>query len=149
MFRTKIIIGGIGVLALAGGLAACGSVAAPAAAPRPAATVTAAPIPTVTRTMTPAPTPTVTKTVVVAPGPVYVPAPAAPSLTYVGNGIYAGANTSSPFAQSVVSTWLVNGSPSVFDAYSTVTGQSYTMYASGSNPVVFRGGNNALVEYYG
>ena len=137
---TGLILAG----GLAGGLAACGSAAAPAAVPKAAVTVTATPTPTVTPT--PTPTVTKTKTVVVPPAPVY--APAAPALTDAGNGIFAGANTSVPFAQNVVSTWLASGAPSVFDAYSPVTGQWYTMYASGGHPVVFRGGNNALVEYY-
>jgi hypothetical protein len=60
------------------GLADCGTAQAPAAAP----TVH------VTQTVTPTPTPTVTKTVApVTPKTVYV-APAAPTLTACGEGVY-------------------------------------------------------------
>ena len=147
----KFYAGLIG-LVLTAGLAACGSAAAPAAAPRAAVTVTAAPAlaVTVTVTATPTPTPTVTKTktktVVVVPERTAYP-PAAPALTNCG-GVYAGPNTSCPFAVNVEQTWLTSGATDTFSVYSPVTGQSYLMTCRSIDPTVCTGGSNALVEFY-
>jgi hypothetical protein len=97
-------------------------------------------------TPTPIPTVTKTKTVVVAPAQT-VYAPAAPALTNCG-GVFAGPNTSCPFAVNVQQTWLTSGATSTFSVYSPVTGQSYVMNCSSYSPVVCTGGNNALVEFY-
>ena len=131
---------GLTGLVLAGGLAACGS----AAVPRAAVTVTATPTPTVT--VTPTPTPTKAKTVVVVPAQT-VYAPAAPALTNCG-GVYAGPNTSCPFAVNVEQTWLTSGAADTFSVYSPVTGLSYVMTCGGIDPTVCTGGNTALVEFY-
>jgi hypothetical protein len=110
--------------------------------------VTATPTPTVTVPPTLTPTATKTKTVVVVPAQtVYAPAaPAAPALTNCG-GVYAGPNTSCPFAANVEQAYFSSG-PGAISAYSPVTRQSYDMYCSGSDPTVCTGGNNALVEFY-
>jgi hypothetical protein len=135
---------------LSGGLAGCGS-ASPAAAaatvPIAPVTVTGTPVPTVT--VTPTPTPTVTKTVVVEPRSVYVPA--APTLTACGIGtygeeVYAGPDTSCPFALNVEQDW--SDAPSnTFSAYSPVTGLSYIMSCNGANTNECTGANNALVQF--
>ena len=137
---------GLTGLVLAGGLAACGSAAAPAAVPRAAVTVTATPPPTVTVTPTPTPTVTKAKPVVVVPAQT-VYAPAAPALTNCG-GVYAGPNTSCPFAVNVKQTWLTSGATGTVSVYSPVTGLSYVMTCGGIDPTVCTGGNNALVEFY-
>jgi len=147
--KIKRFYAGLIGLILTAGLAACGSAAAPAAAPRAAVTVTATPALVVT--VTPTPTPTVTKTetktvVVVPERTAYVPA--APALTNCG-GVYAGPNTSCPFAVNVEQTWLTSGATDTFSVYSPVTGQSYIMTCSGIDPTVCTGGSNALVEFYG
>ncbi len=143
---NKKILAGLGTLALIGGLAACGSAAAPAAAPAAPAvrvTQTVASTPTVTKTVVPTPTPTVTKTVVT---PVYAaPAPAAPALTNCGGDVYAGADTSCPFALNVAADYTGLG-PDY--AYSPVTGLDYTMNCvAGVETVVCTGGDNAYVQW--
>ena len=126
----------IPAFALAAGLslAACGSQAAPSAAPTYA--ITAAPAPT-----TPAPTTAAPTTPAPAPAKtVYVqvpaaPAPAAaPALTNCGSGanggeVYAGPDTSCPFAQNVAANWT---GPGADYAYSPVTGLNYTMNCTDS-----------------
>ena len=143
--NVKRFYAGLTGVVLAGGLAACGS----AAVPRAAVTVTATPTPTVTVTPTPTPTVTKAKPVVVVPAQtVYAPAaPAAPALTNCG-GVYAGPNTSCPFAVNVEQTWLTSGATETFSVYSPVTGLSYVMTCGGIDPTVCTGGNNALVEFY-
>ena len=74
-------------------------------------------------------------------------APAAPALTNCG-GVYAGPNTSCPFAVNVEQTWLTSGATDTFSVYSPVTGLSYVMTCGGIDPTVCTGGNNALVEFY-
>lgn len=150
---TKAILLAAAIV-LAGGLAACGTTA-PAAAPKAAVTVTARPVPTVTVT----PTPTVTKTV--APVPtrtVYVapPAPVIPAYipvangTDCGGGVYAGADTSCPFALNVAANYTGAGADY---AFSPVTGLDYTMYCNGGegalDTVTCTGGDNALVDFTG
>jgi len=143
--NIKSCYAGLAGLALIGGLAACGS-ATQAAPPRAAVTVTATPPPTVT--VTPTPTPTKTKTVVVVPAQT-VYEPAAPALTNCGGGVYAGANTSCPFALNVAQAYQTDWTPgSAIYAYSPVTGSTYAMSCYGSDPTTCTGGNNALVELY-
>jgi hypothetical protein len=154
MKLNKVIV--IPALALTASLslAACGSVKAPTAAPAATHTVTApaaAPQPTTPAPTTPAPA----KTVIVQPAPaktVYVApaAPAAPALTNCdGIGIvFAGPDTSCPFALNVEQAWVASGFDSYITASSPVTGLSYTMYCSGGHLMTCTGGNNALVEFY-
>jgi len=124
------------------GLAACGS-----STPTPAVTVTASSAPTTPAATTPAPAapaqPAPVKTVYVQ-APAAAPAPApAPVLTDCGGGVYAGADTSCPFALNVAANYTGTG-PDY--AYSPVTGLSYTMNCSDSNPIICTGGDNALVQ---
>ena len=158
--HTKSILAGLGALALIGGLVACGTAQAPAAAPAPIVhvtqTVTAVPTPTVTAK----PTPTVTKTV--APVPtrtVYVaPAPAGPSGVNCGadqNGysVYAGANTSCPFALNVAASYngaAYDAGPQVITVYSPVTGLNYSMTYTWTNGfITATGANDASVQFTG
>ena len=150
---TKAILLAAAVF-LAAGLAACGSTG-PAAAPKAAVTVTATPVPTVTVTPIPAVTRTVapvpTRTVYVAP-----PAPVIPAYipvangTDCGGGVYAGADTSCPFALNVAANYTGAGADY---AYSPVTGLDYTMYCNGGegalDTVTCTGGDNALVDFTG
>jgi hypothetical protein len=134
------------VLALAG----CGAqhaTATPAAATlgptvtvtAPAHTTTAPP----TKTATPAAPAPVVRTVYV---PQQAPAPAAPALRYVGNGVYANASTSDAFALAVAAAFT---GPGVQYVYSPVTGQSYAMtyQVVGAGTVIVTGGNNAYVQF--
>jgi serine/threonine-protein kinase len=123
------------------GLAACGS-----STPTPAATVTASSAPTAAAATTPAPAapaqPAPVKTV-------YVQAPAAepaPALTDCGGGVYAGADTSCPFAQNVAANYT---GPGADYAYSPVTGLSYIMNCNtwGYGNVTCTGGDNASVQF--
>ncbi len=142
------------------GLAACGS-----STPTPAVTVTASAAPTTPAAATPAaaapaqpaPVKTVYAQAPAVPAPA-VPAPAAPALTACGTGtqgeeVYAGADTSCPFALNVEQDYANGGywyqaGTSQFYSYSPVTGQSYLMTSSsGGNPVVVTGGDNALVQF--
>ena len=136
------------------GLAACGSQAAPSAAPTH--TVTAAPAPTTPAPTTPAPTtpaPAPAKTVYVqapaarAPAaPVYV-APAQSSGNNCGGGVNAGPNTSCTFAQNVAAAYNGPGYDTEY-VYSPVTGQSYLMTYNQSGSVVYAtGGNDASVQF--
>ena len=150
---TKAILLAAAVF-LAAGLAACGSTG-PAVAPKVAVTVTATPVPTVTVTPAPAVTRTVapvpTRTVYVAP-----PAPVIPAYipvangTDCGGGVYAGADTSCPFALNVAANYTGAGADY---AYSPVTGLDYTMYCNGGegalDTVTCTGGDNALVDFTG
>jgi hypothetical protein len=151
---TKIVA--IPAIALAAGLslAACGSVkafAAPSAiihTPAIIHTVTApAAVPTPSATTAPAAVPKVVVVVPAQPKTVYVqaPAPAAPALTNCGAGVYAGANTSCPFALNLASDYT---GPGLNYAYSPVTGLNYAMNCAGELPIVCTGGNNALVQFY-
>ena len=73
-------------------------------------------------------------------------APAAPAgLTDCGSNLYAGPDTSCPFAQNVEANYTGLGADY---AYSPVTGQDYTMNCvAGTDDVVCTGGNNAYVEW--
>ena len=103
---------------------------------------------------TPAATPAATTPAAAAPAQpapvktvhVRAPAPApaaAPAPTDCGGGVYAGADTSCPFALDVAANYSGTG-PDY--AYSPMTGLSYTMNCSDSNPIICTGGNNALVQ---
>ncbi len=146
----KTICSGIGTLALIGGLAACGSAASssPAAVPTVRVTQTVVATPTPTVTVTAKPTPTVTKTVAAVPAA--SAAPAAPSLTNCGGDVYAGADTSCPFALNVEESWSETGGTNPVIAYSPVTGSTYAMNCSGTVGGLQEctGGDNALVEFY-
>ena len=149
--NTLIVIPAI---ALTAGLslAACGSLKTPAAVPAVTHTVTApaaTPKPSAT-TAPPNATPAPAKTVIVQPAPaktVYA-APAAPAYTgqLCGSGVYAGANTSCPFALNVAANYTGSGADY---AYSPVTGLNYTMYCYGFDPVTCTGGDNASVQFHG
>jgi hypothetical protein len=123
------------------GLAACGS-----STPTPAATVTASSAPTTPAATTPAPAapaqPAPVKTVYVQ-APVAEPAPA---LTDCGGGVYAGADTSCPFALNVAANYA---GPGADYAYSPVTGLNYTMTCNtwGYGNVTCTGGDNASVQF--
>ena len=101
--KTGVIAGCLLALALAG----CGTTAA-AATP---STSSAGPAPTVTQTVAPAPVPT--RTVIVQPAPVqtvYQPAQSSSAVTSCGSsGVYAGSNTSCPFALNVQQAWSASG----------------------------------------
>ncbi len=110
---TRRVLIGLGALALIGGLAACGSTEAQAPAAAPTVQVTQ------TVTATPTPTPTVTKIVVPVPARTVYVAPAAPALTACGEGtygeeVYAGPDTSCPFALNVEQAWSQSGAPARF-----------------------------------
>jgi hypothetical protein len=153
----KLIITFAG-LAIAGtSLTACGQSAPPAVLASQAASSSVpvvSPTPTVTKTVVAIPTPTVTKTVVAAPAPAYIAA--IPGYipvndgTYCGGQVYAGPDTSCPFALNVAADYSGAG---VDDAYSPVTGLEYTMYCNGGegalDTVTCTGGNNALVDFTG
>lgn len=146
------MLAAIPAIALAAGisLAACGAVKAPAAAPAVTHVVTAPaaaakptmPAPT---TLAPAPARTVYVQAPAAPAPA---PPAAPALTNCGSAVYAGADTSCPFALNVEAAWTVSGATNYITANSPATGLNYTMYCTGSDPTTCTGGNNALVEFY-
>ncbi len=66
-----------------------------------------------------------------------------------GGGLYAGPNTSCPFAQNVRSAYFKSGGGSVtVNAFSPTTGRSYSMSCSGSSPTACTGGNSASVYFF-
>jgi hypothetical protein len=68
--------------------------------------------------------------------------------THCGGTVFAGPNTSCPFAENVANVYGNGfGNVSVV-ATSPVTGQTYTMQCTGDSPVSCTGGNNALVVFY-
>jgi hypothetical protein len=74
-------------------------------------------------------------------------APTGGGQTSCGGGLSVGPDTTCAFAENVYQAYLSQGSGYV-TAYSPVTQLSYTMYCSGSTPVVCTGGNNASVYFY-
>jgi len=65
-----------------------------------------------------------------------------------GEEVYAGPNTSCPFALNVEQGWSQAPLGDSFSVYSPVTGLSYVMACSvADNPIACTGGNNALVEF--
>jgi hypothetical protein len=75
-------------------------------------------------------------------------APAAPALTDCGGGVYAGADTSCPFALNVTEGYT---GPGADYAYSPATGLTYTMNCTleGASTVVCTGADNAYVQWNG
>jgi hypothetical protein len=67
--------------------------------------------------------------------------------TACGGGLSVGPDTSCAFAENVYQAYEDYG-PGNVTAYSPVTQLNYTMYCSGSTPVVCTGGNNASVYFY-
>ena len=68
------------------------------------------------------------------------------SRTSCGGNLYAGSNTTCPFAQNVESAWYSAGGGSVVvEAFSPVTSRYYTMQCTAGVPTICRGGNNAVV----
>jgi Glucodextranase, domain B len=74
-------------------------------------------------------------------------APSTGGQTSCGGGLSVGPDTSCAFAENVYRAYENNG-PGDVTAYSPVTQLNYTMYCSGSTPVVCTGGNNASVYFY-
>jgi hypothetical protein len=72
-------------------------------------------------------------------------AAAASTMTDCGSDVFAGPDTSCPFALIVEQAWASAGNGDV-TAYSPVTGLNYVMDCESSNPVVCTGGNNASVQ---
>ena len=66
-----------------------------------------------------------------------------------GGGVFAAPNTSCPFAQNVHDAYFdVPGDSVEVDAYSPVTGQTYTMNCVRTgDTVTCRGGNQAVVTF--
>jgi hypothetical protein len=156
MITMKLIkLAAIPAIALTAGLGltACSSLKnAPAVTHTAAAlTPTATPAPTTPAPTTPAPAKTVYVPVQAPAQNVYVPVQAAPpALTNCGGGVYAGADTSCPFALNVAADYTGAGADY---ASSPVTGLSYTMNCDGGDgaldTVTCTGGDNALVEFTG
>jgi outer membrane biosynthesis protein TonB len=159
----KIIAGAALITAAGLGLGACSTRTIVQPAPKPAVTVTKT-APAAKPKPKPAPKVTVTKQaptkVIINNPPAAAPAPAqqaAPpadnaAMTACGTGtqgeeVYAGADTSCPFALNVESDyWAAPGLQ--FEAYSPVTNQTYLMNASpGVNSISVTGGNGALVTF--
>ena len=142
------IIGGLGALALIGGLAAC-STSTPAAVPVVHVTVTAPASSAATSAPAAPPQVVINNNPAPSAGMVYIQAPAyapaAPELTSCGGGTYAGADTSCPFALNVEAAYSGTGGDY---AYSPVTGLWYDMTCvdpSADGSVACYGGNNAYV----
>ena len=74
-------------------------------------------------------------------------APTSGGQTPCGGGLSVGPDTSCAFAENVYQAYQ-NYGPGDVSAYSPVTQLNYTMYCSGSTPVVCTGGNNASVYFY-
>lgn len=87
----------------------------------------------------------VIRLVIASTSPDTTPPAATAGLTACGGGVYAGADTSCPFALNLAGSYA---GPGINDAYSPVTGQTYAMDCTGELPVICTGGNNALVEFY-
>lgn len=66
-----------------------------------------------------------------------------------GDGVFAGANTSCPFAKNVRDGYFaVPGDSVEIDVFSPVTGQTYAMSCVRTGDrVTCRGGNNAVVRF--
>lgn len=62
-----------------------------------------------------------------------------------GSGVSAGGSASCPFAVNVRDAYYQSGQSSSFEAYSPVTGQTYTVSCSGSGPATCTAGNNAVI----
>lgn len=73
------------------------------------------------------------------------PAQSASSGSSCGGGLSVNSVTSCPFAQNVAEAYRGSGGASSIDVYSPVTGTTYTMSCGGGVPVVCTGGNGAAV----
>lgn len=75
--------------------------------------------------------------------------PSTPGGTDCGNGLYAGPDTSCPFAENVQQAWqAAPGETNTVQVYSPVTGQTYTMNcAPAGSGITCSGGNNASVSW--
>jgi hypothetical protein len=69
--------------------------------------------------------------------------------TNCGDGVFAGPNTSCPFAKNVRDAYFsVPGDSVEVDAYSPVTGKTYRMNCvKTGDTVTCRGGNEAVVTF--
>lgn len=67
--------------------------------------------------------------------------------TDCGSGVVAGPNTTCPFALAVAAEFHASGGAPQIDAYSPVTGQTYTMTCTPGQPNICRGGNDASVAF--
>lgn len=70
-----------------------------------------------------------------------------------GGIVFVGPRTSCPFADNVEQAYArafkaSGGSVNAVSATSPVTGEAYEVQCSAQSPIVCRGGNNALVEFY-
>ena len=67
-----------------------------------------------------------------------------------GGVVFAGPDTSCPFADNVANAYTSAGDSGhvTVTASSPATGETYTMQCSGQSPVSCSGGNNALVVFY-
>ncbi len=67
-----------------------------------------------------------------------------------GASVFAGQDTTCPFALNVVAAYAktAGNTNATVTAVSPVTGQQYTMQCTGQSPVVCTGGTNALVAFY-
>ena len=155
MNRSTASLTAAGFLLALAALAGCGTAAASTSGlTAPAATHGASAPAAVTETATPVPVKTVIIEIPAPASTVYQPAaaPAAPALTNCNGGtgtmntVFAGADTSCPFAMAVANAWPgYNGTAEV---YSTVTGQSYLMtYTQQAGYVTATGGNDAYVQF--
>ena len=106
---------------------------------------------TILHTPTQLPTSSTTTPATTAPAtttPATTPVPA--GFTSCGSGVYAGPDTSCPFALNVYRAATADGDTPVVTAYSPVTGKSYSLALTSTNPVTYNGasnGNTALVEW--
>jgi hypothetical protein len=108
----------------------------------------AAPAPSPTVTVQPAPAKTV---IVTQAPPANAGPPAQQQLTQVHAGLWAGPNTSGPFAEAVEQAWLDSGGGNTaLWVHSPVTGQDYLMtyIVAADGSVSATGGNNAYVLFH-
>ena len=117
-------------------------------------TATLAPQPTETAfPVQPTPEPTSAtpdQTQSAGPGPAEIPAGfKSCGAATAGDAVFANEVTSCPFALNVANAWGVAIDPSLLtDVPSPVTGETYDMQCSGSDPALCEGGNDAAVLIY-
>ena len=72
------------------------------------------------------------------------------SETDCGQGVFAGPDTSCPFALNVREQYIAaQGDSVIIDVYSPVTQQTYTMNCVRTGQrITCRGGNNAVVTFF-
>jgi hypothetical protein len=91
--------------------------------------------------------------VVAAPALLFTGAGTAQAETACGDRVWAGPDTSCPFAQNVrdqyVNSGYHEGESAMIDVYSPVTQEAYPMNCvrSGISAITCRGGNNAVVSF--